>query len=189
MSNDARIKLRDPEKLSFDEYDSIRHDMVGLAEDIFFLAGIKKQEIIGSEYSDVEELGLWDDLSAPSKSKINSINKVELVEWVTRASKLFIERAYPAMKKAFVSSKKCREMEMKCFAHQEEVISAQRALVAAQAELVKLQSQLLEKREEVIAEVQTTAKEEILSFSSILEKSATPLLHHIGYSEQLLRLL
>ena len=140
MSNDARISLRNPEKLSFDVYDSLRHDMVGLTEDIFFLAGIKKQEIIGSEYSDVEELGLWDDLSAPSKSKINSINKVELVEWVTRASKLFIERAYPAMKKTFVAAKKCREMEMKCFAHQEEVISTQRALVAAQAELVKLQS-------------------------------------------------
>ena len=170
MSNDARISLRDPEKLSFDVYDSLRHDMVGLAEDIFFLAGIKKQEIIGSEYSDVEELGLWDDLSAPSKSKINSINKVDLVDWVTRASKLFIERAYPAMKKTFVAAKRCGEMEMKCFAHQEEVISTQRALVAAQAELLKLQAQLLEKREEVITDVQTAAKEEILSFSSVLKE-------------------
>eukprot|EP00116_Pleurobrachia_bachei_P007154 sb/3467416/ len=144
--------------------------MVALSGDILFLAGIKKQEIIGPEYDDVEEAGLWDDLPVPTKSKINSINKAELVEWVTKASKLLIERAYPAMKKTFRVARKCREMETKCFERQEEVISAQRALVAAQAELVKLQAQLLEKREDVIAEVQTTAKEEIISFSSVLKK-------------------
>ena len=167
---DPRIRLRDPKELSFDEYDSVRDDMVHLAEDILFLAGIKKQEIFGPEYSDVEELGLWDDLPVLTKTKINSITKNELVEWVTRASKLIVERAYPAMKKTFRVARKCREMETKCFQHQEEVISTQRALVGAQAELVKLQAQLLEKRENVIADVQTTAKEEIKSFSSVLKK-------------------
>ena len=53
---------------------------------------------------------------------------------------------------------------------QDELISAQKALVEAQAELVKLQKQLLEKKEEAIVEVQTTAKEEMRSFSAVLKK-------------------
>eukprot|EP00116_Pleurobrachia_bachei_P009898 sb/3470160/ len=50
---------------------------------------------------------------------------------------------------------------------QEELIAGQRS---AQDRLVKLQCQLLEKRDDEISAVQSTAEQEIKSFTSILEK-------------------
>jgi hypothetical protein len=56
------------------------------------------------------------------------------------------------------------------------LIKAQRDLVAAQEELLNIQRQLLEKREVEITAVQSTAQQEIKSFSSVLkEECATAL--------------
>ena len=69
----ARIKLKEPGELKLDDFESLRYDMVALSQEILFLAGIQKQQIFGTEFDDVEETGVWDDLPVPTKTKIKSV--------------------------------------------------------------------------------------------------------------------
>ena len=168
--NTSRVRVSGSQSLNDIELENVHVETVELIEALMAMAGTRPSTgVFSGEYNGAEE-SLWDSLSTPSKYKIEKVSQKDLVEWVEMAGRLLIERVYPVMKSQYSVAKKCSEVEKKLMERQEELISAQRALVGAQAQLVKLQEQLLEKREQVITDVKTTAKEEMRSFSTVLEK-------------------
>ena len=171
--------MEDPLPIGGEVLDATHTDTITMVEELLAMTGnLPAGPVFSSEYNGAEE-SLWDSVFAPAKSRIASVRKDDLVLWVDKMGRLLIDRVYPVMKKQYPVDRRCAEMEKKLLERQEELISSQRALVEAQAQLVKLQAQLLEKREEVIANVQNTAQEEMKSFASVLQKGcATALAPH-----------
>ena len=115
----------------------------------------------------------WDDLEVPSASKLNTLSKKKLLDFTKRACGIFLEQTFPLIEKLRdkgSESMMVRECEKELRQHGKELIKAQRDLVAAQEELLNIQRQLLEKREVEITAVQSTAQQELKSFSSVLKE-------------------
>ena len=170
MSMTPRVMVNSHQSLSDIDLNNIHVETVELIEALTAMAGTRPSTGVFSDECNGAEVSLWDSLYAPSKYKIDKVSQEELAEWVEMAGKHLIERLYPLMRGQLGVTRKCSNLEKKVMECQEELISAQRALVGAQAELVKLQGQLLENREQAITDVQTAAKEEMRSFSSVLQK-------------------
>eukprot|EP00116_Pleurobrachia_bachei_P006629 sb/3466891/ len=171
-----RVLVSGNKSISDLELENVHVETVEMIEELFAMAGSRPTTgVFSAEYNGAEE-SLWDTLSAPSKYKLDKVDKTDLVKWIEMTGKLLVERLFPVMRSQFNETRKCSEIEKKLMERQDDLISAQKALVGAQEQLLKLQEQLLEKREEVIAEVKVTAKEEIHSFSSVLKKECETVL-------------
>ena len=116
----------------------------------------------------------WNSLQFPTSDKLNrSINKPELVSLVESACKIIMGQTVPIIEHMAGmgdDTVRLKRYEKELRLRSEELIKVQRDLVAAQGELLKMQRQLIEKRETEITAVQTTAQQEMKSFSSVLEK-------------------
>ena len=150
--------------------DECHSNTITLIEELVKITGCSPGDSVFDDEGFGAEESLWDSVVAPSKTRVNSVRKDDLVGWVERVGKLLIEKVYPIMKKQGEAERRCLAAEKKLVERQEELLSSQRALVEAQAQLVKLQAQLLEKREAAITSVKTTAQEEMRSFASVLKK-------------------
>ena len=144
-------------------YGEVQGEIFDLVRDLFNHAGMK--DSFPKSFS--ASRSVWDTLKCPSKSKIKGIKKPELEDFTEKVCRLIVERCYPVLDRL---SNEVEDSERKLLDSQEELIASQRALVEAQDQLVKLQCQLLEKRDKEISAVQSTAEEEIKTFSSVLKK-------------------
>ena len=182
--------MKDPAPIRDEVLQEIHKEFIGSMINLMGMSGSRpKAYDIRSDYYEFDatcDESLWDSVPVPTRSKIASVRKDDLVDWVVGVGTHIIKYVYPMMKKQYSvdrrydeNEKKFLKYQEKFVEYQEEMISSQRALVEAQAQLVKLQAQLLEKREEAIANVQNTAKEEMKSFASVLQKGcATALAPH-----------
>ena len=163
-----RLRVYSDERVQRGVYSEVQGELFDLVRDLFTHAGIKdfpKSLTAGRS--------VWDSLKCPSKSKIKGIKKPDLDDFTEKVCHFLVERCYPLIDRL---SNEVEDSERKLLDSQEELIASQRALVEAQAQLVKLQCELLEKRDEEITAVQSTAEEEIKTFSSVLKKQCDTVL-------------
>ena len=158
-----RLRVYSDERVQRGVYGEVQGELFDLVRDLFIHAGIKDS----FPKSLTAGRGVWDSLKCPSKSKIKGIKKPELEDFTEKVCRFLVERCYPLLDRL---SNEVEDSERKLLDSQEEVIVSQRALVEAQGQLVKLQCELLEKRDKEITAVQSTAEEEIKTFSSVLQK-------------------
>jgi hypothetical protein len=158
-----RLRVYSDERVQRSVYGEVQGELFDLVRDLFTHAGAKDS----FPKSLTAGRSVWDSLKCPSKSKIKGIKKPELDDFTERVCRFLVERCYPLLDRL---SGEVEDSERRLLDSQEELIASQRALVEAQGQLVKLQCQLLEKRDKEITAVQSTAEEEIKTFSSVLKK-------------------
>ena len=156
--------LYNDERVQRGVYGAVQGELFDLVQDLFNQAGVRDS----FPKSLTAGRSVWDSLKCPSKSKINEIKKPDLVDFTEKVCRFLVERCYPLLDRL---SNEVEDSERKLLDIQEELIVSQRSLVEAQGHLVKLQCELLEKRDKEITAVQSTAEEEIKTFSSVLKKS------------------
>jgi hypothetical protein len=157
-----RLYVNSDEKLSRRITEDVKSEIFGLVGELYRHCGS-----LGVFPKSLAP-GVWDNLKCPSKDRINtSASKKELCDFAEKACHLLVERCYPLLDHLSIDVEEYERRIIQC---QEELITAQRSLVEAQERLVKLQCQLLEKRDEEISAVQSTAEQEIKSFSSVLAR-------------------
>ena len=158
-----RLRVYSDERVQRNVCGEVQGEVFDLLKELFNHAGLKDSfpKSLSAGRSS------WDTMKCPSKSKIKGVKKPELEEFADKVCHLLVERCYPVLDRL---SNEVEENERRLLDSQEELISAQKALVESQDRLVKLQCQLLEKRDKEITAVQSTAEEEIKTFSAVLQK-------------------
>ena len=163
-TSDTRIWLNSDAAIPKSTYRIVMNEVLNLTHHLFADAGMMDAFPMTLWPS----CSVWDSVKPLNKSKVAKISKTHLAIFAEKTCELMIEMVYPALRHMSSDVEECEKRLMQC---QEELIASQRLLVETQDRLVKLQCQLLEKRETEISEVQTTAQEEIRSFSDVLQKS------------------
>ena len=158
-----RLRVYSDERVQRSVYGEVQGELFDLVRDLFSHAGIKDS----FPKSLTAGRSVWDSLKCPTKSKIKGIKKPELEDFTEKVCRFLMERCYPLLDRL---SNEVEDSERRLLDGQEELIASQRALVEAQGQLVKLQCELLDKRDKEITAVQSTAEEEIKTFSSVLKK-------------------
>ena len=164
-----RLRVYSDERVRRSVYGEVQGELFDLLKDLFTLAGMKDS----FPKSLTAGRSGWDSVKCLTKSKfkvnplVKGIKKPDLDDFTEKVCHLLMERCYPVLDRL---SNEVEETERRLLDSQEELIAAQRTLVESQDTLVKLQCQLLEKRDKEITAVQSTAEEEIKSFSSVLKK-------------------